>query len=243
TLTGTDTVPNSSTGTSGNGNVTFASGGATHYSVSAPANATAGTAFSITVTAQDQFGNTVTNYAGTVHFTSSDGQAVLPADSTLTNGTGTFSVTLKTSGKERNTGTEAETNTITGSSGNVKETVASRGATHYIVTAPANASAAAAIIIAVAALDQFNTVTNYPGTVHFTSSDGQAVLPADSTLTNGTGNFNVTLKTSGNQTITGTDTVTNTITGTSGNVNVNFASGGATQYSVTAPANATAASP
>src|SRR5205814_9429133 len=141
TLTGTDTVPNSSTGTSGNGNVTFASGGATHYSVSAPANATAGTAFSITVTAQDQLANTVTNYAGTVHFTSSDGQAVLPANSTLTNGTGTFSVTLKTSGNQTITGTDTVTNTITGTSGNVNVTFASGGATHYTVSAPANATA------------------------------------------------------------------------------------------------------
>src|SRR5207247_510849 len=90
--------------------------------------------------------------------------------------------------------------------------------------------------------DQFNnTVTNYPGTVHFTSSDGQAVLPANSTLTNGTSSFNVTLKTSVNQTITGTDTVTNSITGTSGNVNVTFASGGATHYTVSAPTSETSA--
>ena len=39
-----------------------------------------------------------TGYTGTVHFTSSDGAAVLPANSTLTNGVGTFSVTLKTAG-------------------------------------------------------------------------------------------------------------------------------------------------
>src|SRR5439155_2506852 len=99
-------------GTSGNVNVTFASGGATRYTVTAPANATAGTAFNITVTAQDQFGNTVTNYAGTVHFTSSDGQAVLPANSTLTNGTETFSVTLNTSGNQTNTGTATGRNSI-----------------------------------------------------------------------------------------------------------------------------------
>src|SRR5439155_16778325 len=85
----------------------------TFRSVSAPANATAGTAFSITVTAQDQFGNTVTNYAGTVHFASTDGQAVLPANSTLTNGTGTFSVTLKKSGNEHITATVTVTNTMT----------------------------------------------------------------------------------------------------------------------------------
>src|SRR5205823_1711149 len=193
------------------------------------------------VTAQDQFGNTVTNYTGTVHFTTTDGQAVLLADSTLTNGTGTFSVTLKTSGNQTITGTDTVTNTITGTSGNVNVTFASGGATHYTVSAPANATAGTEIGRAASREGQFNnTVTNYLGTVHCTSTDGQAVLAANSTMANSTGTFSLTLKTSGNQTITGTDTVTNSITGTSGNVNVTFASGGATHYTVSAPANATA---
>src|SRR6202007_1766168 len=51
------------------------------------------------------------------------------------------------------------------------------------------------------------------GTVHFSSSDGAAVLPANSSLTNGTGTFQVTLNTTGSQTMTATDTVTSTITG------------------------------
>ena len=37
--------------------------------------------FTTTLTAKDAFGNTATGYNGTVHFTSTDGQAVLPADS------------------------------------------------------------------------------------------------------------------------------------------------------------------
>ena len=90
------------------GSVTLTATGATHLSISAPASATAGTAFSFTVTALDQFNSVATGYTGTVHFTSSDGQAVLPANSTLTNGTGTFSATLKTAGSQTITGTDAE---------------------------------------------------------------------------------------------------------------------------------------
>ncbi len=41
-----------------------------------------------------------------------------------------------------------------------------------------------------------------PARSHFTSTDGQAVLPANSTLTLGTGTFSGTLKTAGTQTIT-----------------------------------------
>src|SRR5207249_3284389 len=50
-------------------------GPATHFAVSAPASATAGSAFSFTVTALDASNNIANGYAGTVHFTSSDGQA------------------------------------------------------------------------------------------------------------------------------------------------------------------------
>ena len=53
-----------------------------------PASATAGSAFTFTVTAEDPYNNTATGYAGTVHFTSSDAAAVLPANATLTNGSG-----------------------------------------------------------------------------------------------------------------------------------------------------------
>ena len=42
-----------------------------------PGTTTAGTSHIFSVTAKDAFGNTATGYAGTVHFTSSDGQAAL----------------------------------------------------------------------------------------------------------------------------------------------------------------------
>ena len=64
---------------------------------------TAGSAQSVTVTLTDNFGNVATNYTGTVHFTSTDGQAVLPADYTFTaadQGKHTFQVTFKTAGAQ-----------------------------------------------------------------------------------------------------------------------------------------------
>jgi hypothetical protein len=45
-------------------------GVATHFSLTAPASTTAGSAFSITVTALDAFNNPAASYLGTVHFTS-----------------------------------------------------------------------------------------------------------------------------------------------------------------------------
>jgi hypothetical protein len=56
--------------------------------------------------------------------------------------------------------------------------------------------------------------------VHFTSSDGAAVLPGDSTLTNGTGTFSATLTATGSQTITATDVAANALTGSSNTITV-----------------------
>ena len=94
-----------------------AAGAATHFAVSAPSSATAGTAFSFTVTAQDQSNNTATSYGGTIHFTSSDVSASLLADSALTNGTGTFSATLDTAGNQTITATDTSNSSVTGTSG------------------------------------------------------------------------------------------------------------------------------
>jgi hypothetical protein len=92
---------------------------ATHFGVSAPGSATAGSGFSFTVTAQDVSNNTVTGYAGTVHFSSSDSQAVLPANATLTNGVGTFSATLRTAGNHTLTATDTVSSSVTGTSGTI----------------------------------------------------------------------------------------------------------------------------
>jgi hypothetical protein len=70
---------------------------------------TAGVAFSLAVTALDAFGNQVGAYRGTVHFTSSDPAALLPADYTFTSkdqGRHTFTVTLNTVGPETVTATD-----------------------------------------------------------------------------------------------------------------------------------------
>jgi Galactose oxidase, central domain/Kelch motif len=97
----------------------------------------------------------------------------------------------------------------------------SEGTTHFNVTAPATASVGIPFTITVLALDASNkTVPDYSGTVHLTSSDVQAVLSEDSTLTNGTKDFSVTLENAGRQTVTATDTHTATITGSSNSIEV-----------------------
>ena len=69
-----------------------------------------------------------------------------------------------------------------------------------------------------------NTATGYTGTVHFTSSDAAATLPANTTFTAGNAGvrtFSATLRTAGSRSITATDTVTASITGTQSGITVN----------------------
>jgi hypothetical protein len=189
----------------------------------------AGGVETVTVTAKDQYGNTATNYAGTVHITSNDGQAVLPPDATLTNGVGTFGVTLKTAGNDSITATDT---VASGVSGTESPIVVSPGAaSSLVVTGGTSESAGGVETVTVTAKDQYgNTATNYAGTVHITSNDGQAVLPPDATLTNGVGTFHVTLKTAGNDSITATDAGNSDISGTESPIVVSAASLNGTVY-------------
>ncbi|HUK34886.1 MAG TPA: right-handed parallel beta-helix repeat-containing protein, partial [Vicinamibacterales bacterium] len=190
---------------------------ATHFGVTAPASATAGSPFTITVTALDASNNPVPTYTGTVHFTSSDPLAALPPNSSLTAGSGTFTVTLATPGTQSITATDTVTSSITGTSNLIA--VSAGPATHYSVVAPAGASPGTPFTFTVTALDAFNNVaTGYTGTVHFTSTDASATLPANSTLSSGVGSFTATLITPPSQTITATDTSNPSITGTSNSI-------------------------
>jgi hypothetical protein len=71
-----------------------------HFTITVPATATAGSGFSVTITAYDAGNNVLTGYTGPVTFTSTDVQALLPGSTTLTNGTATAQVTLDTAGSQ-----------------------------------------------------------------------------------------------------------------------------------------------
>ena len=90
-----------------------ASAVANHFSVVAPPTVTAGSSFSVTVTARNPDNTTDTTYAGPVTLTSSDPAAVLPTPLTLALGTGTGSATLNTPGCRRITASDGS---ISGSS-------------------------------------------------------------------------------------------------------------------------------
>jgi len=195
---------------------------ATHFIVSGfPSPVTSGVAGTVTVTAKDASGNTATGYTGTVHLTSSDAAALLPANATLTNGVGSFTVTLKTAATQSITATDTVTNTITGAQTGIVVTPGA-AASFTVSGFPSPVTSGTAGSVTVTAKDAGgNTATGYSGMVRITSSDPAALLPPNATLTNGVGSFPLTLRTAGTQSITATDTVTSSITGTQTGIVVN----------------------
>jgi hypothetical protein len=78
---------------------------------------TKGVAGTIRVTAVDAYGNRVSGYTGTIHFTSSDTSAKLPVNykfKATDAGTHVFSVTLKKAGTQWVRARDTVTSTITG---------------------------------------------------------------------------------------------------------------------------------
>ncbi len=216
------TVTAAANGQSATFSLTNTPGPAVRFTVTGfPSPTTAGVAGSVTVTAQDQYGNTATGYTGMVAITSSDAQAVLPANATLTNGTGTFTVTLKTAGTQRITATDTTMASITGSQTGIIVNAAA-ASTLNVTGCPSPIVVGTPCIVTVTAKDASgNGAIAYTGTARITSSDAQAVLPANATLTNGVGTFTVTLKTVGTQSIMATDTTTASITGSQTGITVN----------------------
>jgi hypothetical protein len=191
-------------------------GQATHLSIQAPASISAGTPFTITVTALDDFGQPAIAYTCTVHFVASNGAM---ADYTFTPtdmGTHAFSnLVLRRAGTLTVTGTDSGNDSI---NGGFTLVVSAAAADHIQITLLGSASAGTPFNLVVTIVDAYgNTVTDYAGTVHFTTDDPQAMLPADYTFTAadaGSHTFvgEVTLY-ADSSTITVTDTLMQTLTG------------------------------
>jgi hypothetical protein len=181
-LTVTDRVTGS---TITQANIVVDAAAADHFTLTAPAT-TAGSPFTLVVTARDPFGNIDTRYSGTVSFTSSDGAAVLPADYTFQpSDVGQHSfrgVALFQAGSSSMAANDA----ANGLGGSTVVPVAAAAADHFDVAAPSGSTAGTAFAVTVTARDPYGNIdTGYRGTVSFSSSDGRAVLPANYLFTAG----------------------------------------------------------
>ena len=192
-----------------------------------PSSTTAGVANTITFTALNGDGSTNTNYTGTVHFTSSDAHAVLPADYTFTAadlGVHAFSATLVTAGSQSITATDTATSSTFGSETGIAVNPAP--ASSFVVSGyPTSITQGTAGTFTITAVDPYgNVATGYTGTVQFSSSDPLASLPANYTFTAtdaGVHTFSATLNTVGTESLTATDTLNSSITGIETGITVN----------------------
>jgi ELWxxDGT repeat protein len=189
--------------------------------LSAASTPTAGVADTFTITALNADGTPDTTLDGAVSIAVSDARAVYPTSVTLTNGTAQFNVTFETAGPQAVTATDVQTPTDNGSSGivNIQPAAASK----FTLTGfPAQTAVGTPGSFTVTAYDPYgNVATEYSGTVHFSSSDPNAILPLDSTLINGAGQFTATLETVGTgESLTATDTRNGTLTVTQAGIEV-----------------------
>jgi hypothetical protein len=184
-----------------------------------PSSTTAGVSHTFTVTALNASGTVNTGYAGTVQFTSSDAQAVLPAYYTFTaadQGVHSFTVTLKTADSQSITATDTATGSITGSESGIVITPAA--ASRLVIGGlPSSVTQGNSYAFTVTALDPYgNVATGYTGTVHFTSSDPLAKLASNYTFTAadaGVHSFKVIFNSVGIETLTVTDMLDASISG------------------------------
>ena len=194
-------------------------------------DSTAGSVNYYTVTVYTAEGDVDSTYTGTIHFSSSDQQAGLPANYTFTsgsvgvsaddNGTHVFTVTLKTAGTQSITVTDTQNSTLTSTLSGIVVTPAA-AASLSVTGLPSSVTAGTAYNFTVTAHDPYgNVATGYLGTVHFTSTDPSASLPTNYPFTSanaGTESFTATLNTAGTQTIVATDTITTSIKGSASTI-------------------------
>src|SRR4029077_12108852 len=134
---------------------------------------------------KDPFGNIAAGYSGTVTFSSTDSNAALPANYTFAradHGTHVFSATFRTAGSQSITATDTASANILGAQSAINVNAAA--ANHLAVSRfPSRTTAGVSQSFRVTAQDMFgNTVTSFADTVTFSSTDGQAVLPANYTF-------------------------------------------------------------
>lgn len=172
---------------------------------------TAGSNLAVTLTAIGSNGLATPSYRGTVHLSSSDLAAVLPADLTFSAadaGMKVVKVALKTAGI--NSVTAADT------TGGIRHGTAvvtvkpGPAATCAAIQAPTSVMAGSVVGMNVVIHDAFaNVATNYTGTIRLVATDARAQLPPDVTYGAGTDagshGFSAVLITAGVQTLTAMD--------------------------------------
>lgn len=196
--------------------------GSTAGKTGSPTARTAGTAFNVTARAVDAYWN-IASSTDTVSLAASDPYATLPAATALTAGSATLSVTFKTatptsltlSDVTDNTKTASSSPTVTVNAGAfnklqilVPGETSVPGSTSGKTGTPDVQTAAVAFSVTVKSVDANWNAVSSTDTIAITSSDTNAILPANAALVAGTRSLSITLKTAGTPTVTASDVTT-----------------------------------
>ena len=216
--------------------------------------AAAGSPFSVTLTALDANNNTATAYTGTVHFTSNDGQAMLPANYTFLagdNGSHTFNntTTLKTAGSKTVAATDTLTGSITASTSLTVNPAAANAATSTLTATPSSivADGSTTSTITATITDPYNNPLTGK-TITLSKGSGSSTITTLSATTNAAGQatFTTTNTVAETTTYTATDTTdtltitqTATVTYTAGTVSPTQSTINASPTSITADGTTT----
>ena len=167
-----------------------------------PAQVVVDVSRNVTVTVRDAFGNPATDYAGTLRFTNSDPQAPPLADTTFVPadaGVKVVAVQFGTAGRESLSARDTVTPSIAGSTS--VEVLHGPAARLALTGIPPSTIAGTLLTGAVTAVDNHgNVVTDFTGTVHFSSTDPKAQLQADAAFSaadKGVRSFSSVLTTTG----------------------------------------------
>jgi hypothetical protein len=170
---------------------TVAANSASSFTVPTPSSQTAGTAFNVTLTAKDAYGNPASSYEGakTIAFsgptTSPGGKApAYPASVTFSAGTATAPVTIYDAGSMSLTATQGS---VTGSSASFNVNAAS-AASLSLAAADETPGAGVSDNLAITALDAYgNTATSYTGTRTLTFGGASTIGVNHPTVSNSFG--------------------------------------------------------
>jgi hypothetical protein len=179
----------------------------------------AGTAFSVSATAQDANNNTVTGFTGTVDMSTTAGTISPTTSNAFTTGTLTQSFTVTQSGTGKTIGIDAGS----GHTGTSNTFTVNPGSLHHfaIATISSPQVVGASFSISVTAQDaNNNTVTGFTGTVTLSTTAGTIAPTTSSSFTLGTLTQSVTVSASGTGRTIGVDDGA-THTGTSNTFDVN----------------------
>ncbi len=190
-----------------------------HFAISNIATQTAGTAFNITITAQDVNNNTVTGFTGTVNLSTTAGTISPTISGALANGIRTESVTVTQAGS----GKTISVDDGAGHTGISNSFTVTAGGVHHFAIATINSpqTAGTAFNITVTAQDvNNNTVTGFSGTVSLSTTAGTISPNISGAFVNGVRTESVTLTQAGSGKIISVDDGSSH-TGTSNTFTVN----------------------